>query len=102
MIFANWLTDSFFPFLLAILPVVLWMAFWLWAGLYFAAPILVVAVWVANHRYAGRPAPSEPRLGGEQTPGNKEKRYQLSSAHKMHHESVLAGFTGGREKILRS
>src|SRR4051794_15403630 len=31
MIFANWLTESLFPFLLAILPGGLWMAFWLWA-----------------------------------------------------------------------
>lgn len=38
-------------------------AFWLWAGLYFAAPFLVVAAWLANQRYAARPAPDEPRLG---------------------------------------
>jgi hypothetical protein len=38
-------------------------AFWLWAGLYFAAPLLVVAAWLANQRYAARPAPDEPRLG---------------------------------------
>jgi hypothetical protein len=38
-------------------------AFWLWAGLYFAAPLLVVAAWLANQRYAARPAPDDPRLG---------------------------------------
>lgn len=38
-------------------------AFWLWAGLYFSAPLLVVAAWLANQRYAARPAPDEPRLG---------------------------------------
>lgn len=27
-------------------------AFWLWAGLYFTAPFLVVAAWLANRRYA--------------------------------------------------
>lgn len=38
-------------------------AFWLWAGLYFVAPFLVVWAWVANQRYAGQPAPDAPRLG---------------------------------------
>lgn len=28
------------------------LAFWLWAGLYFTAPFLVVGAWVANRRYA--------------------------------------------------
>lgn len=37
-------------------------AFWLWAGLYFTAPFLVGAAWVENQRYAGRPAPGEPRV----------------------------------------
>jgi hypothetical protein len=31
MIFANWLTETFLPFLQMILPVAIWMAFWLWA-----------------------------------------------------------------------
>jgi hypothetical protein len=31
MLFANWLTESLFPFLLAILPGALWLAFWLFA-----------------------------------------------------------------------
>jgi hypothetical protein len=28
------------------------LAFWLWAGLYFTAPFLVIAAWLANRRYA--------------------------------------------------
>jgi hypothetical protein len=28
------------------------LAFWLWAGLYFTAPFLVAAAWLANRRYA--------------------------------------------------
>lgn len=39
------------------------LAFRLWAGLYFTAPFLVAAAWVANRRYAAPPAPDEPRLG---------------------------------------
>jgi hypothetical protein len=31
------------------------LAFWLWAGLYFTAPFLVIAAWLANRRY-GAPA----------------------------------------------
>lgn len=31
MTFGDWLTTTLFPFLLAILPGGLWMAFWLWA-----------------------------------------------------------------------
>jgi hypothetical protein len=31
MIFANWLTESFFPTLVALVPFLIWMAFWLWA-----------------------------------------------------------------------
>jgi hypothetical protein len=40
------------------------VAFWLWAGLYFTAPFLVVAAWLTNQRYAAQPAPDAPRLGG--------------------------------------
>ncbi len=39
------------------------VAFWLWAGLYFTAPFLVVLSCVANSRYASRPLPDERRLG---------------------------------------
>jgi hypothetical protein len=28
------------------------LAFWLWAGLYFTAPLLVLAAWIVNRRYA--------------------------------------------------
>ena len=34
-------------------------AFWLWAGLYFTAPFLVLAAWLLNRRYAARPAPTD-------------------------------------------
>lgn len=40
------------------------VAFWLWAGLYFTAPFLVVAAWLTNQGYAAEPAPDAPRLGG--------------------------------------
>jgi hypothetical protein len=38
------------------------VAFWLWAGLYFIAPALVVVAWIRNSRYAAPPAPEEPLL----------------------------------------
>ena len=38
------------------------VSFWLWAGLYFTAPPLVVLAWVRNMRYAAPPAPDEPVL----------------------------------------
>ena len=31
------------------------LAFWLWAGLYFTAPFLVIGAWLANRRYAAPP-----------------------------------------------
>jgi hypothetical protein len=37
-------------------------AFWVWAALYFLAPFLVLAVWLANRRYADAPTPADPRL----------------------------------------
>jgi drug/metabolite transporter (DMT)-like permease len=39
------------------------VAFWLWAGLYFVAPVLVVLAYVANRRHARPPLPEELRLG---------------------------------------
>jgi hypothetical protein len=39
------------------------VAFWLWAGLYFTAPFLVLAVWVVNQRVAAPPRPDELRIG---------------------------------------
>jgi hypothetical protein len=48
-----------FATLLGVATVVHWetfahdhVAFWLWAGLYFTAPFLVIAAWLANRRYA--------------------------------------------------
>jgi hypothetical protein len=32
------------------------VAFWLWAGLYFTTPFLVIGAWIANRRYAAPPA----------------------------------------------
>lgn len=61
---------ALFATLLGIATVIHWdkfshgkVAFWLWAGLYFTAPLLVVAAWLANQRYAAPPAPDAPRLG---------------------------------------
>jgi len=39
------------------------VAFWLWAGLYFTAPFLVVAAWLTNQRYTAVSRPEEPSLG---------------------------------------
>ncbi len=38
------------------------LAFWLWSGLYFTTPGLVLWVWWANRRAAGSPAPGGPAL----------------------------------------
>jgi hypothetical protein len=32
------------------------LAFWLWAGLYFTTPFLVIGAWLVNRRYAAPPA----------------------------------------------
>ena len=39
------------------------VAFWLWAGLYFTAPFLVVAAWLANRAVEAAPRDDEPRIG---------------------------------------
>lgn len=59
-----------FATLLGVATVVHWdrfnhahVAFWLWAGLYFTAPFLVVGAYVANRAWSAPPQPSEPRLG---------------------------------------
>ena len=39
------------------------LAFWLWAFLYFTAPLLVLAAWWSNRRYGAPPRPDEDRLG---------------------------------------
>ncbi|HET7820346.1 MAG TPA: hypothetical protein VFL10_02380 [Ornithinibacter sp.] len=61
---------ALFATLLGIATVVHWekfshghVAFWLWAGLYFTAPFLVVGAWVANTSVAARPGDDEDRLG---------------------------------------
>ena len=35
------------------------LSFWLWAGLYFTAPFLVIGAWLANRRYAAPVAPDD-------------------------------------------
>jgi uncharacterized membrane protein len=39
------------------------VAFWLWAGLYFTTPFLVVGGWLANRRFAASPRAEERLLG---------------------------------------
>jgi hypothetical protein len=67
---AGFVSVALFATLLGVATLLHWdkfthgkVAFWLWTGLYFTAPFLVVAAWVTNQRYAGRPAPDTPRLG---------------------------------------
>jgi hypothetical protein len=44
------------------------VSFWLWAGLYFTTPFLVIGAWLVNRRYAVPPAADDVLLGrGEQT-----------------------------------
>jgi hypothetical protein len=38
------------------------LAFWLWAGLYFTAPFLVIGAWFRNRRYAAPPASGDVML----------------------------------------
>lgn len=40
------------------------VAFWLWAGFYLVAPLLVLAAWLANRRGARRPREEDPRVAG--------------------------------------
>jgi len=40
------------------------VAFWLWAGLYFTTPFLVMGAWLANRRFASPAGVDESRLGG--------------------------------------
>jgi hypothetical protein len=67
---AGFVSVALFATLLGVATVLHWdkfthdkVAFWLWAGLYFTAPFLVLWAWVANQRYAGRPDAETPRLG---------------------------------------
>ena len=66
---------ALFATLLGIATVVHWekfshghVAFWLWAGLYFTAPFLVVAAWLAN-RGRGPPGDDEDRASGRSPAG---------------------------------
>ena len=67
---AGLVSVALFAALLGVATVIHWdrfnhghVAFWLWAGLYFTAPFLVLAVWVANQRVAAPPHPDELRIG---------------------------------------
>jgi hypothetical protein len=60
---------ALFATLLAIATVIHWdkfthdhVVFWLWAGLYFTAPGLVLAAWLVNRSVAAPPRDDEPRL----------------------------------------
>jgi hypothetical protein len=67
---AGLVSVALFATLLGVATLVHWdkfahgkVAFWLWAGLYFTAPFLVVAAWLTNQRYAAPAAPDEAHLG---------------------------------------
>ena len=71
---AGFVSVALFASLLGVATVMHWdkfshdkVAFWLWAGLYFTAPFLVVAAWLANQRYAAPPLPT--RLASGAWPG---------------------------------
>ena len=72
---------ALFATLLGVATVVHWdrfnhghVAFWLWAGLYFTAPFLVVAAWLANRRYAPpRREPTSQRLGAGRRGGSSAR-----------------------------
>jgi hypothetical protein len=66
---SGFLSVALFAGLLGVATIVHWdkfnhghIAFWLWAGLYFTAPFLVLAAWVANRRYASPARVDEARL----------------------------------------
>lgn len=61
---------ALFATLLGIATVLHWekfshghVAFWLWAGLYFTAPFLVVGAWLSNRAVEAAPRGDEPRIG---------------------------------------
>lgn len=67
---AGFVSVALFASLLGVATILHWdkfshgkAAFWVWAGLYFTAPFLVVAAWLRNQGYAASQAPDEPRLG---------------------------------------
>lgn len=68
---AGLLSVALFASLLGLATLIHWdrfnhghVAFWLWAGLYFTAPFLVMGAWLANRRVAAPSSTDEKRLGG--------------------------------------
>jgi len=66
----GFLSVALFASLLGVASIIHWekfnhahVAFWLWAGLYFTTPFLVIGCWVANRRYEAPHRLDEPRLG---------------------------------------
>ena len=66
----GFLSVALFASLLGVTTIIRWgkfnhghIAFWLWAGLYFTAPVLVFGAWLANRRFAAPPGVGEQRLG---------------------------------------
>jgi hypothetical protein len=64
------LSVTLFATLLGVATIMHWdkfnhhhFAFWLWVGLYFTAPFLVILAYLANRRHAAAARPDEPRLG---------------------------------------
>ena len=67
----GFLSVALFASLLGVATILHWdrfnhphVAFWLWAGLYFTTPFLVIGGWLANRRYAAPARPDEARLSG--------------------------------------
>ncbi len=65
----GFLAVALFAGLLGVATVMHWekfhhshLAFWLWAGLYFTTPVLVIGGWVANQRGEGPAEENEPRI----------------------------------------
>jgi hypothetical protein len=66
----GFLSVALFASLLGVATIVHWdkfnhhhVAFWLWAGLYFTTPFLVMGAWFANRRFASPAGVDELRLG---------------------------------------
>jgi hypothetical protein len=68
----GFLSVALFASMLGIATVVHWdkfnhrhVAFWIWAGLYFTTPFLVLGGWLANRQVEAPPGAHEPRLSGK-------------------------------------
>jgi hypothetical protein len=66
----GFLSVALFATLLGVATILHWdkfnhrhVAFWLWTGLYFTAPFLVIGCWLANRRFAAPVSGNEQRLG---------------------------------------